>query len=277
MAIAKLKELIEAGAHFGNRAARWNPKMAPYIHSKKNGIHIVDLRETLKGMIRAHYFLKQLATQGKHVLFVGTKRQAADVIRQEATRCNEYFVAHRWLGGTLTNMQTMRKRIERLEQLEAIQNETDNHSFSKKMLATLARERKKIQRNFEGIREMNKLPAAMVVVDPNQEHIAVHEATRLDLPLIGIVDTDCDPEMCDFVIPANDDSLRSLQYILGKLADAVLEGKSRAGDHAARAALEAQQAEKAGETGEEPEEEEIVPEDLSSVGSFSMGGDEEED
>lgn len=273
MAIATLRELIEAGAHFGSRASRWHPKMAPYIHSKKNGVHIIDLRETLKGIIRSYYFLKKVAAEGKQVLFVGTKRQAAEVIRQEAQRAGAFFVATRWLGGTLTNMNTNRNRILRLEELEALEASGELQEFSKKMIASLTRERKKIARNFEGIRNMKELPGALVIVDPGQEHIAVKEAIKTEVPIVAIVDTDTNPEDIDFVIPANDDAVRSIQYIISKLADAVIAGRGQAIEAAALSARAAETS-KAQETETEAEAGITIPEDFSKVASFSMGGDE---
>ncbi len=286
MAIAQLRELIECGVHFGSAAARWNPKMKPYIHSKKSRIHIINLRETVKGLVRGYHFLLQLAARGEKILFVGTKRQAADVVRQEALRSQSYFVATRWLGGTLTNMDTMRHRILRLEELEALEASGELHNFSKKMIATLTRECKKIGRNFEGIRDMKKLPGALVVVDPKQEHIAVAEAVKLDIPVVGIVDTDCDPDPIDFIIPANDDSMRSVQCLLSKLADGIIAGAKKAGTQAAMAqraaGVAARPAPAAGGDAPEPAPapekkldlpEVEVPEDFSKVGGFSYGGD----
>ncbi len=268
------KKLIENGVHFGTRSSRWNPKMKPYIHSKRKGIHIIDLRETLKGLFRAWHYIAQVSSKGKGVLFVGTKRQAQDAIRQEAQRANAYFVAHRWLGGTLTNMRTMRNRIVRLEELEGLEASGEIQNFSKKMIAALTRERRNIFRNFEGIRGMKELPGALVVVDPSNEDIALHEAVKLDIPVVAITDTDCDPDPVDFIIPANDDSIRSIGILLQHLADAVIEGRKKAGQ-------EQMIAQRAAETPETaPVEEkgiENVPEDFTAVGGFSYGGDESEE
>lgn len=274
MAIATLQELIEAGVHYGCQSSRWNPKMKPYIHSRQNKVHIIDLRETLKGLIRAHYFINQVVAQGKQILFVGTKRLAQDIIRQEATRVECHFVASRWLGGTLTNMDTMRKRIKRLEELEGLQDSEAIQNFSKKMISNLHREHKKISRNFEGIREMKELPGALVIIDPRNENIAVAEAVKLGIPTIAICDTDCDPEPIDFVIPGNDDSIRSIQVLLSKLADAVLTGSKKSAKSAVLAGGSR-------EVAPEPEnvigiEDKDVPEDLSSHGSFSYGGNRED-
>jgi small subunit ribosomal protein S2 len=283
MAIAELRELIEAGVHFGSPAARWNPKMEPYIHSKKERIHVIDLRKTLRGLIRSYHFLKQTTARGGKVLFVGTKRQASEVIRQEARRCESFFVASRWLGGTLTNMQTMRQRILRLEELEHLETSGEIHNFSKKMVATLTRERKKVARNFEGIRDMKKAPDAVVVLDPNEEHIAVAESVRLNIPIVAVLDTDCDPDPVDFVIPGNDDSMRSIQAIVSKLADGVIAGTKAATTQAAmadRAAGPRTKRDQRGGTEPAKEKEDLpeveVPKDFSKVGGFTYGGDKEE-
>ena len=264
MADITLKELIEAGVHFGSRSSRWDPKMKPFIHSKKGGIHIIDLRETLKGIIRASLFLNKVAANGKKVLFVGTKRQAADIVRQEASEADSYFVVHRWLGGTLTNMNTMRKRVTRLEELERLEQTGEIENFSKKMVSSLTRERKKIFRNFEGIRNMKEMPGAIVIVDPSEEQIAVAEAMKLDIPLIGIVDTDSNPDPIDFIIPANDDSQRSIQVVLNKLGNAIKEGAKKASNKSAI---------KARATGKTEDKGMDVPNNLSKMGAFTMPDD----
>ena len=258
MAIVQVKDLIEAGVHFGHRASRWNPKMRPYIYGKRNLIHIIDLRETVRGLLRAYRFLAKIASQGSQILFVGTKRQAKDTIETEARCCGMPFVSERWLGGTLTNYRTIRDRLKRLQELEAMWlpsyenpakvdlpayiktmlNESgrlDIHkapessvirSYSKKMVSTLSRELTKIQRNLSGIREMHRLPDALVIVDPRREHIAVQEAKRMGIATVSLIDTDSDPDVVDLPIPANDDSIRSVELILAKLADAIIEGKA---------------------------------------------------
>lgn len=258
-----LKELIEAGVHFGTRTANWNPKMKPYIHSAKGGIHIIDLRQTLRGLIRACSFLTKIAASGQKVLFVGTKRQAQEIVRQEATRAKSFFIVHRWLGGVLTNMETMRRRVARLEELEGLVTTGQIDEFSKKMASSLSRERKKVFRNFEGIRQMDRKPGAIVLVDPKQEHIALAEAMKLEVPVIALVDTDCDPEPVDFIIPSNDDSQRSIQALIGKLADAVIEGAAKAGNRATIAA-------RAEETPAQPKKGVDVPENISQMGAFTM-------
>lgn len=272
MAIASLKEMIEAGVHFGSAASRWNPKMKPFIFSKQNKIHIIDLRESLKWLIRSWHFIAQITAQGKQVLFVGTKRQAADIIRQEAMRSESYFVSNRWLGGTLTNMNTMRRRISRLQELEDLEKSGQIQEFSKKMISSLGRERKKIFRNFEGIRDMKDVPGAIVMVDPATEHIAVAEGMKLGIPLIGLIDTDDDPSNLDFIIPGNDDAFCSIQYVVSKLADAVIEGKKRfALQGTVRQRVEGREPAAAVEKAKDI----ATPNDFSQVGGFSYGGAEE--
>ena len=258
MAIVQVTDLIEAGVHFGHRASRWNPKMRPYIYGKRNLIHIIDLRETVRGLLRAHRYLAKVASQGSLVLFVGTKRQAKEAVEREAARSGMPFVSERWLGGTLTNYRTIRDRLKRLQELEAMWlpanenaakvnlpaymktmlNESGKlelskapenaeiRGYSKKMVATLNRELSKIQRNLSGIRDMNRLPDALIVVDPKREHIAVKEAQRMGVATVALIDTDSDPDVVDLPIPGNDDSIRSIELLLAKLAEAVLEGKA---------------------------------------------------
>jgi len=216
-----VKELINAGVHFGHRTSRWNPKMGPYIHGRRNLIHIIDLRETVRGLLRAKRYLTKLVSQGSLVLFVGTKRQAADTIEREAQRCQMPYVCERWLGGTLTNFSTIRSRLRRLEELERFETTGALESYSKKMQSSLMRERRKIFRNLAGIREMNRLPSALVVVDPRYEHISVKEARKLGLTTLALVDTDCDPDLVDLPIPGNDDSIRSIRLVLDHLTDAI--------------------------------------------------------
>jgi len=250
--------LIEAGVHFGHRASRWNPKMRPYIYGKRNLIHIIDLRETVRGLLRGYRYLAKVASNGSLVLFVGTKRQAKEAIEREAARCGMPYVSERWLGGTLTNYRTIRDRLKRLQELEQLWlpanenpakldlpaymrtmlNETGKldpgkapptaeiHRYSKKMISTLNRELTKIQRNLSGIREMNRLPDALVVVDPRREYIAVKEAQRMGVTTVALIDTDSDPDVVDLPIPGNDDSIRSIELMLNKLSEAVLEGRA---------------------------------------------------
>lgn len=225
MAIVDIRELIEAGVHFGHRVSRWHPKMQPYIYGKRNLIHIVDLRETLKGLIRAANFLTRLTATGKDVVFVGTKRQAKALIVREAQRCGMHWVSERWLGGTLTNYHTIRERLKRLEELDAMETDGTIESLSKKRLSSLRRERRKITRNLEGIRNMKQLPGCLVVLDIRREYIAVKEARKVGIPVVAVVDTDCDPEAVDIPIPGNDDAYRSIQIVLRLITDAIMEGR----------------------------------------------------
>src|SRR5713226_3134608 len=218
-----MKELLEAGVHFGHQTKRWNPKMKKYIFGKRNGIYIIDLQKTLKLFKEASSFIADLASQGKRILFVGTKRQAQDAILEEANRCGMFYVNNRWLGGTLTNFSTVRKSIERLKELEAVLADTEKE-LSKKERAALDHEREKLQKNLIGIREMDSLPDSLFVIDPKKEYIAVKEAKRLKIPVVAIVDTNCDPEDIDYVIPGNDDAIRAIRLFTQKIADAVLEG-----------------------------------------------------
>jgi small subunit ribosomal protein S2 len=222
--LVKLDDLIESGVHFGHRVSRWNPKMKPYIFGKRNTIHIINLRETVKGLIRAARFLSKVGRR-EQVLFVGTKRQARRVTKEEALRCGMPYCNERWLGGTLTNYRTIHSRLERLDELEKLDETGGINNYSKKMISTLTREKKKILRNLEGVRDMAKLPGALVVVDPRREIIAVREANKLGIPVVALLDTDSDPDLIDITIPGNDDAIRSIQLILQTLANAILEGK----------------------------------------------------
>jgi len=220
-----VRQLVDAGIHFGHRASRWNPKMAPYIYGKRTSIHIVDIRETVKGLLRAKKFVSQVVTKGQDVLFVGTKRQARMTIRLYATRVGMPYVAERWLGGTLTNFRTIRSRLERLEALEAAEADGTAQEYSKKMIASRSRELRKIRRNLEGIRTMNRLPGALIVIDVHRERNAVAEAKKLGIPTVCLIDTDSDPDFADVPIPGNDDAIRSIETILAHLAEAVEVGK----------------------------------------------------
>jgi small subunit ribosomal protein S2 len=219
-----VRELIDAGIHFGHRVSRWNPKMKPYIYGKRNLIHIIDVKETIKGLVRARKFLTQVVADGKDVLFVATKRQAKAAVVAEADRAKMPFVSERWLGGTLTNFRTIRERLKYLEQLEALQKSGEIDSYSKKMIAKINREVRKITRNLSGIRTMNRLPGAVFVVDPRRERNAILEARKLGIPTLALMDTDSDPDEVDLVIPGNDDAMRSIEMVIKHLADAVVEG-----------------------------------------------------
>jgi small subunit ribosomal protein S2 len=258
VALVDVKDLLDAGVHYGHRASRWNPKMRPYIYGKRNLIHIIDLRETVRGLLRAYKYLSQIVARGGLVMFVGTKRQAKEIIEREAGRSGMPFVSERWLGGTLTNYRTIRNRLKRLQELEAMwlpaganpakedlntyiagllteagkldpakaPDTSDIRTHSKKMISTLSRELLKIRRNLMGIRDMIKLPDALVIVGPNKEHIAVKEAKRMGVTTIALIDTDSDPDPVDLPIPGNDDSIRSIEVVIAKLADACLEGRA---------------------------------------------------
>jgi small subunit ribosomal protein S2 len=224
MQTVSVQELIDAGVHFGCRVSRWNPKMAPFIYGRRNLIHIMDLRETLRGLLRAQNFLYHSAAEGQQILWVGTKRQVKGVIHDAGQRTGMPVVTERWIGGTLTNFSVIRSRLRRLEELETMEEDGSISSHSKKMISTLRRERRKIERNLGGIREMAALPGALVVVDPGREVNAVKEARRLGVPVVGILDSDCDPTLVDLVIPGNDDALKSVRLLVERLALAVEEG-----------------------------------------------------
>jgi small subunit ribosomal protein S2 len=258
VALVDVKQLLDAGVHYGHRASRWNPKMRPYIYGKRNMIHIVDLRETVRGLLRSYRYLSQIVSRGNGVLFVGTKRQAKEIVEREAYRCGMPFVSERWLGGTLTNFKTIRSRLNRLKELETMwlpegenpmRHDMTNYiagmmtdagkmnfekapesatirRYSKKMVAQLSRELIKIRRNLLGIREMTRLPEVLVIVGPNREHIAVKEAKRMGVTTVALIDTDSDPDPVDLPIPGNDDSIRSIEVVLAKLSDAILEGRA---------------------------------------------------
>jgi small subunit ribosomal protein S2 len=221
-----VKGLVDAGVHFGHRVSRWNPKMEPYIHGKRNMIHIIDVKETVKGLLRAKRLVTQTIASGKDVLFVGTKRQARHAIEEESKRCGMHYVAERWLGGTLTNFRTIRARLNRLDELEKLWETGQIETYSKKMKSTLGRERDKIKANLEGIRRMTQMPGLMFIVDTRREHIAVKEARKLGVKTIALIDTDSDPDLIDLPIPGNDDAMRAVELIVKELADAVIEGKT---------------------------------------------------
>ena len=226
MSSTLVRELLDAGIHFGHRCSRWNPKMGPYIYGKRNAIHIIDIRETLRGLLRAKKFVSRVVANGGDVLFVGTKRQAREIIERHATRCGMHSVTERWLGGTLTNFRTIRSRLQRLDELENLMASPQwETGYSKKMKSTLARELAKIRRNLSGIRGMGRLPAALVVVDVRKEHNALREARALGIPTICLIDTDSDPEQADIPIPGNDDAMRAIELVIREIADAAEEGR----------------------------------------------------
>lgn len=224
MAVISMKQLLEAGAHFGHQTRRWNPKMAPYIFTERNGIYIIDLQKTVRLVDNAYAFIREVAMEGKSILFVGTKKQAQESIETEAKRCNMHFVNNRWLGGTLTNFRTIQTRISRLDEIDQMEKHGQFDVLPKKEVIKLQAEREKLSTYLGGIRSMKNLPGALFVVDPHKEHIAVTEARILGIPVVGIVDTNCDPDEIDYVIPANDDAIRSIKLITSKMADAIIEG-----------------------------------------------------
>jgi small subunit ribosomal protein S2 len=233
-----MKDLLEAGVHFGHQTKRWNPKMKPFIFGERNGIYIIDLGKTARLFREAEQFAGQLAAEGKTVLFVGTKRQAQDAIAEEAERCGMFFVNQRWLGGLLTNFTTIQRSLARLRELEAMASDGRYETITKKEIARVEKEKRKLQKNLDGIRNMAKLPDAVFVVDTRKEKIAVDEARKLKIPVIGVVDTNCDPDEVDFVIPGNDDALRAIRLFASRIADAIIAG---------RGVRETQQADEAGD------------------------------
>src|SRR5213082_761313 len=221
-----VKALVDAGVHFDHRVSRWNPKMEPYIHGKKNMIHIINVKETIRGLMLAKRLIQQTVAQGKDVLFVGTKRQARHAVEEESKRVGMHYVSERWLGGTLTNFRTIRQRLNRLEELEKLWESGAIEGYSKKMKSTLDRERTKIKTNLEGIRRMTQMPGLMFIVDTRREHIAVKEAKKLGVKTIALIDTDSDPDLIDLPIPGNDDAMRAIELILKEMGDAVIDGKT---------------------------------------------------
>jgi len=258
-----MKELLEAGVHFGHQTKRWNPKMKEYIFGERNGIYIVDLQKTLKLFKDAMRFVGDMAAQGKTVLFVGTKRQAQEAVAEEATRCSQYYVNQRWLGGLLTNMSTVQKSIKRLKELDAMATEGNWEGRAKKEVIRLERERKHLNQNLAGIKDMRGLPDVMFVIDSSKEAIAVEEARKLGIPVVAVVDTNCDPEKVDYVIPGNDDALRAIRLFTSKISEAVIEGRQLASEtDFAQAAAEPG----AGEPGDESEA--IAVEDIPEYAQY---------
>lgn len=225
MSVISMKQLLEAGVHFGHQTRRWNPKMAQYIFTERNGIYIIDLQKTAKKIEDAYSFVRDVVTEGKDILFVGTKKQAQDAIMEEAKRVEMYYVNNRWLGGMLTNFKTIRKSIDRLYQLEKMESDGTFELLPKKEVLRLRKEMERLEKNFGGIKEMKKMPSAVFVVDPRKEKIAIAEAKKLNIPVVAIVDTNCDPEEVDYVIPGNDDAIRAVKLIVETIANAVLEGR----------------------------------------------------
>ena len=245
MAVISMKQLLEAGVHFGHQTRRWNPKMAPYIFTERNGIYIIDLQKTVGKLEEAYNFVRDLAEKGETLLFVGTKKQAAEAIREESERCGMYYVNARWLGGMLTNFKTMRTRIDRLAQLKKMQEDGTFDMLPKKEVIKLMGEMEKLEKYLGGVKDMKKLPGAMFVVDPRKEKNAIAEARKLGIPVVAIVDTNCDPDEVDYVIPANDDAIRAIRLIASTMANAVIEGRQGVDAVAAETAPEAEAVEAA--------------------------------
>ena len=243
MGVVSMKQLLEAGVHFGHQTRRWNPKMAPYIFTERNGIYIIDLQKTVKKLDEAYAFIKSVAENGDNVLFVGTKKQAGDSVKEEALRAGAYYVNARWLGGMMTNFKTIQRRIARLEQLHTMQEDGTFNLLPKKEVVKLELEIEKLEKYLGGIKDMKKLPGALFIVDPRKEKIAVSEAKKLGIPVVAIVDTNCDPDDADYVIPGNDDAIRAIKLIAGAMADAIIEG--RQGEQQAAEAAEAESEEAA--------------------------------
>ncbi|PIE73949.1 MAG: 30S ribosomal protein S2 [Deltaproteobacteria bacterium] len=265
MANASVKEMLQAGVHFGHQTRRWNPKMKPYIYGPRNGIYIINLDVTKRLFDSACNYVTDVVRKGGSLLFVGTKRQAQKIISEEAARCGMYYVDHRWLGGMLTNFQTIKKSIERLKSIESMQADGSINRFPKKEVLLMEKERVKLERNVGGIKDMKNLPSAVFVVDPRKESIAVNEAKKLGLPVIAITDTNCDPDDIDFVIPGNDDAIRSIRLLSFHLAESVLAGKTlRDGDKAMEQEAAAKEAEAAA-ADEAPQEEAEVAEQAEMV------------
>jgi len=225
MAVISMKQLLEAGVHFGHQTRRWNPKMATYIFTERNGIYIIDLQKTVRKVDEAYNFVRSIAAEGKTMLFVGTKKQAQEAVKEEALRCNMYFVNERWLGGMLTNFQTIQKRIFRLRHLEGMETQGVFESLPKKEVIKLRHETERLTKFLGGIKTMEKLPGALFIIDPRKENIAVLEARKLGIPIVAIVDTNCDPDEIDYVIPGNDDAIRAVKLLTARIADAILEGR----------------------------------------------------
>lgn len=256
MGVVSMKQLLECGVHFGHQTRRWNPKMKPYIFTERNGIYIIDLQKTVKGLEKAYDFVREVSKAGGSVLFVGTKRQAQDPIREEALKSGQYFINQRWLGGLLTNFATIRRRVTRMSELQEMEADGSINKYPKKEVIQLRKEREKLEKYLSGIKNMKETPDALFVIDPRREAIAVLEARKLGIPVISIVDTNCDPDVIDYPIPGNDDAIRAIELIVGLMADAYIEG--RQGQDAAR-----EHEEEAGAETQEPAP--VFPEELEAV------------
>ena len=257
MGVVSMKQLLECGVHFGHQTRRWNPKMKPFIFTERNGIYIIDLQKTVKGLEKAYDFVREIAKEGGSVLFVGTKRQAQDPIRDEALKCGQFYINQRWLGGLLTNFATIRRRVTRMVELQQMEEDGSINKYPKKEVVKLRKERDKLEKYLSGIKEMKDAPDAIFVIDPRRETIAVLEARKLEIPVIAIVDTNCDPDLIDYPIPGNDDAIRAIELVVGLMANAFIEG--RQGQDARQAEEEPAEEEAAAEAAEE----DLPQEDLS--------------
>ena len=257
MGVVSMKQLLECGVHFGHQTRRWNPKMKPFIFTERNGIYLIDLQKTVKGLEKAYDFVREIAKEGGSVLFVGTKRQAQDPIRDEALKCGQFYINQRWLGGLLTNFATIRRRVTRMVELQQMEEDGSINKYPKKEVVKLRKERDKLEKYLSGIKEMKDAPDAIFVIDPRRETIAVLEARKLEIPVIAIVDTNCDPDLIDYPIPGNDDAIRAIELVVGLMANAFIEG--RQGQDARQAEEEPAEEEAAAEAAEE----DLPQEDLS--------------
>ena len=265
MGVVSMKQLLECGVHFGHQTRRWNPKMKPFIFTERNGIYIIDLQKTVKGLEKAYDFVREIAKEGGSVLFVGTKRQAQDPIRDEALKCGQFYINQRWLGGLLTNFATIRRRVTRMVELQQMEEDGSINKYPKKEVVKLRKERDKLEKYLSGIKEMKDAPDAIFVIDPRRETIAVLEARKLEIPVIAIVDTNCDPDLIDYPIPGNDDAIRAIELVVGLMANAFIEG--RQGQDARQAEEEPAEEEAAAEAAEE----DLPQEDLSEDELKSRG------
>ena len=264
MGIVSARDLITAGCHFGHQVSRWNPKMARYIWGRRSKIHVIDIRETIRGIVEAFHFLRAAAAGGGKFLFVGTKRQAKDPVRREAARTGMYFVSERWLGGALTNLPSIRTQVGHLKELEQIESDGTLGTYSKKKIASFNRQKRKIVRNLDGIRNMEGLPTSVIIVDPRRERIAVEEAFKLRIPIVAILDTDCDPDPIDIPIPANDDAIRAIELVLGYLGRSIIEGRLAGGYPVPKEALVTAGGEAAEEDAQESKAEESAAEESAA-------------
>ncbi len=278
MPVASLQELLEAGVHFGHQVHRWNPKMKPYIWGERNGIYIIDLTKTAQLLDEAYEFMKSAAAQGKKIVFVGTKKQAADIIAEEAQRCGAFYINRRWLGGTLTNFETIRTRINKLRELEEMRDNGHFDRIGKKEVAVLTRQLNKLERSLGGVKDMRGMPDVLFIIDQKRELLAVQEANKTGIPIVGVVDTNCNPEAINYVIPGNDDATRAIRLVTSKMADAILEGTAMR--EANRANMRAQQAQQTSVTVEDmtaeaPQEEPVAAETEEAKEAVAVPGKEE--